>query len=391
MCEGEVAAAEERYSAERHDITSTRDPTNLQGGSSELKRAARLAMGAPLRMTVGFGRSRLGIALLGVGGLGVLVTADAIHKVVLPWDKTYRGVLYLMWNATPSALPIVAFIFSALKLAAAVACCGSLGLSLRWRTTTFATSTRRLAATGMVLAVWYLLSAELGRFTSNGLYAVVGQPRWSLTLALAHLESPVIAALQSVAHHGLAPAVLAWWYSLVWLTMLMASVPLCLTTRDAVLPYGIILLIVITACLAMPLFIFTPVFDPWALTLHGAYLPEGIGARLLAPRVDLSALRTLLTETPWSAGAAFPSLHVAFPAGIGMLLSRRGERALGRLYVIVGAITSVVVVVLGRHWIIDIVGGWLFAWIVTAITGGLLPKPLRTQSTGEATVRARSP
>lgn len=339
-------------------------------------------------MTLRSGRSRLDIALLGAGGLGVLVMADVIHGVALPSDRTYRGVLYLMWNATPSALPIVACIFSALKTAAAVACCWSLGLALFRRSTPVPASTRRLAATGMVLALWFLLSTELGRFTSNGLYAVVGHPRWPLTQALAHFESPLIVALQSAAHRGLAPAALAWWYSFVWLTMLMASVPLSLTKRDVILPYGIMTLIVMAALLAMPLFVLMPVFEPWTLTLHGADLPEGLAVRLLVPHVDASALRALLQEAPWSAGAAFPSLHVAFPAGIGMLLARRGERALGRLYVTVAVITSVVVVVLGRHWIIDIVGGWLFAWIVTIITAGLLPMPILEQGPCEASARA---
>jgi len=55
--------------------------------------------------------------------------------------------------------------------------------------------------------------------------------------------------------------------------------------------------------------------------------------------------------------AAFPSLHVAFPAVVAVT----GRRWWWWLYAL---LQSVAVVVGGEHWVLDVAGGWLLAFVV---------------------------
>lgn len=309
---------------------------------------------------------RLRLACIGAFGMLVLVGAQWLHRMALPWDGTYQRVLYLMWHSTPGAVSTVTVTFALLKVAAAVACMIALTCALlsgcagsKWAL--------QLGVSGIVLALWFTVSADLGRVSSNALYAVVRPPDWRLTEFIAKLETPLLVGIQAAALRLNASALVSWAYSAIWLLGVIGAVPLCLLSSDNRLAFLIIGAVVVTTIVALPVFALLPVFDPWALSLHtnGRFVVGEV--QLLAIRADVQALRVLLRDTPWSAGAAFPSLHVAFPAVIGMVLRQRVVRVRGALYLTLAGVTSAVVVVLGRHWIVDVIGGWLLAWMIAGV------------------------
>jgi membrane-associated phospholipid phosphatase len=222
----------------------------------------------------------------------------------------------------------------------------------------------RFGTSGLVLALWFAVSSELARLSSNALYAVVATPSWHVTQLIAKVELPLLEAIQSATSGTTVPFLAAWVYSAVWLLALLAAVPLSMVTQDKHTAGEVIGSVVMAAVVALPVFALCPVFDPWALSVHLHSSPPNAGVQLLVPRANAAVLSELLATTPWSAGASLPSLHVTFPAVIGMLLRRRGAKVLGMFYTTVAAATSAVVLILGRHWVMDVVSGWVFAWII---------------------------
>jgi membrane-associated phospholipid phosphatase len=67
--------------------------------------------------------------------------------------------------------------------------------------------------------------------------------------------------------------------------------------------------------------------------------------------------------------AAFPSLHASVPMAAGIyVLLRTPERRFGWAMVGFALATGVAVVVMGEHWVVDVIAGWVIAAVAFAAT-----------------------
>ncbi|HEX6032495.1 MAG TPA: phosphatase PAP2 family protein [Tepidiformaceae bacterium] len=84
--------------------------------------------------------------------------------------------------------------------------------------------------------------------------------------------------------------------------------------------------------------------------------------------------------------AAFPSLHAAVPMAAGVyILLRTRERRFGLAMVAFAVATGIAVVVMGEHWVIDVLAGWVIVGAVAiAATFVLKPGPAEPLEGGRA-------
>jgi len=146
------------------------------------------------------------------------------------------------------------------------------------------------------------------------------------------------------------PWALAWGYgSPRWLSLLLVAVymsyaafPLLVAAFErrasVVVPAAIVL------TLGALINALVPVRPPWM---------AGVSTRAM----DAFAPTAAFVADDASPVAAFPSLHVAFPAVVALT----GRRRWWWLYAL---LQSFAVVVGGEHWVLDVVGGWLLAFVV---------------------------
>jgi hypothetical protein len=135
---------------------------------------------------------------------------------------------------------------------------------------------------------------------------------------------------------------------------------------------SLIVAYVLTSVLALPLFVLVPTFDPW--TTNAVYGATGLTThiRYLYTNPSASVLTQVNTTLHWSAGSALPSLHVAFPLVVSLVLRKHGMRALSYVMMGMTALTVLVIVYLGRHWIIDAIAAVPFSLAVVAL-GSRIP------------------
>ena len=75
--------------------------------------------------------------------------------------------------------------------------------------------------------------------------------------------------------------------------------------------------------------------------------------------------------------AAFPSLHVAWPAFTSLFLVKHFENKINYVFLIIPVAISFSVVLTGEHYLIDVIAGWLLAGLVT-----YLPRRRNNNQTG---------
>lgn len=298
----------------------------------------------------------------------LLARLEGIH---LPHDRLFSAVLYLMWSGNPEALQRVGSLFmwaTWLHLAAAATLLASALLPKERMFAPVHTVGRRLYRYAIALPLWTVLAAHLARLIGNQVYALAGTVSWDLTPAFARLEAPLIEGLQ----HALAsPAMSAFastFYSAIWLAV-MAFAGFVLVAMDRPKAMDSLIVSYVLACvLVLPLLVLLPTFDPW--TTNALYGATGVTTqiRYLYPNPSLSLLTQVNTGLHWSAGSAFPSMHVGLPLVIGLMLRKHGMRVLSYVMMGMAATTAFVVVYLGRHWIIDAVAAVPFALGVVALS-----------------------
>jgi membrane-associated phospholipid phosphatase len=156
-------------------------------------------------------------------------------------------------------------------------------------------------------------------------------------------------------------------YSAIWLApMAFAGFVLVAVDRPKAMN-SLLVAYVLTCALALPLYVLVPTFDPW--TTNALYGAKGLTTHIgyLYPNPSPALLTQVNTTLHWAAGSAFPSLHVAFPLVVSLVLRKHGLRVLSYVMAGMAAITALVVVYLGRHWIIDVIAAVPFALAVVAL------------------------
>lgn len=74
---------------------------------------------------------------------------------------------------------------------------------------------------------------------------------------------------------------------------------------------------------------------------------------------------------------AFPSDHSAVFAAIAAICFVKGYKKLGQFFLVIGLISSIARVVIGFHWVGDVVGGWVIG-VLAALIISYLDRPVGT-------------
>jgi membrane-associated phospholipid phosphatase len=204
---------------------------------------------------------------------------------------------------------------------------------------------------------------------ANILYEIAEGVTWDVTPMIAAIEGSYINSAQAIGGQGLTSEITAWLYSVGWYVPVVLAGPLAQAWGKRILVAQLLLATLLTAVLALPVFLAFPIFEPWALNpVYGYEGPGEVAVSYAYPGADRTALQFVATELRWATGACLPSLHVAFPMVYAMILTRARLRILGAVYWLLAGLTGIGVVVLGRHWMIDVVLAVPYAMLVVAIT-----------------------
>ncbi|MEO7986974.1 MAG: phosphatase PAP2 family protein [Gemmatimonadales bacterium] len=296
---------------------------------------------------------------MGLGSILLTVLAEGIGHLALPNDRLFEAVLYLMWSSDSSQQVFIKVLFDALIASCIVLACVVLWAAAIWKRP-WSPGTSRLVERAyryaFALPGFVLAAMHLGRFVANLLYSVTPLALWDLSPLLVNLEGPLLLWMQRTIASPALSSIASFLYSIAWVVAVSIFGPalVFLDQRRAV--DEALLGTALLSVLSLPLFVLLPVFDPWALNPTYGYGGSGqIGVLYLYPGSSLPILQNIVTELRWATGACLPSLHVAFPLLFGLVARRARLRKLWLCYGAFAAITGVVVVYLGRHWVIDVV------------------------------------
>jgi hypothetical protein len=236
-------------------------------------------------------------------------------------------------------------------------------------------------SSAIVLPLLAFVSLSFSRLVSNGLYAVAGGVSADYTPIIARLEGRLLAALQESPYHEQLGRLGEVLYSTVWLVALLLAAPLFLAAGRPRAVSRLLTGWMLAPILALPVFLFFPIFEPWVLNpAYGLRGATTTAVRFLALPEPSPQLLWISSQARWAAGACLPSLHVTFPVLVSKIAFDEDAPRIGALYATIGVITGLTVLYLGRHWIVDVVAGLPFAWLVARLTarGGpslVLPWP----------------
>jgi hypothetical protein len=308
------------------------------------------------------------IAAAGVYWLTLWVVAW-LQNVSLPHDDLFAAVVYLASGGNSDARHAAPLVAAAIwvNLAAATVLVASALLPQRRRFERIHVVADRCYEYAIALPLWTILIANLDRFTANEAHSLRGLASWDLTAIFARMEAPSIAWLQhTVASPGLTTFATTF-DSTIWLAPIaFAGVLLAAADQRGVMN-SLIIAYLLTALLAVPLFVLLPTFEPWTTnTLYGAR-EIATNVRYLHANPSLPMLTLINTRFHWAAGSAFPNLRVAVPLVASFVLRRHRLRLMSLLMLGMAMTSALVGGYLGRHWMIDAVAALPFALSVIAL------------------------
>lgn len=316
------------------------------------------------------GRSRVLAAGLSMLAAGMVV--ERMTTAPLPFDETFQSVLYLMWSADVDQTWIPVGIAVAVQVMAFVTPLFLISWAIVWPRDVSLKGRALLRSAYRLAPFWplfVLVYQTIGRATANAVYALAPLATGDMTAALARLEGPLLEKMQQhLARPGL-DALFADLYSWVWAVGLFGVGPWLVVSGRERAAARLLVGTILMSVLAIPFFLLLPVFEPWATNPAYGYAGAGQTAvRYLYPDPDLARLSMIAVHSRWATGACLPSLHVAFPLLFCLIAMKHRLRAESWLLAALTASTSVAVVYLGRHWIVDVVAAVPFAlavhWLV---------------------------
>ena len=315
--------------------------------------------------------SRRSLATSGAATLLVLCIAAVLNRVQLPHDQQFKAVIYLMWSGNRDdqwvVLGALLILLAITILHATLLMAGA--LILPRKQDLYGRLVLKARSDGLQLGVWLLLALNLSRYVANLLYELAEEVAWDVTPLIARVEGSYITSIQALGGLGVTSEVTAWLYSIGWYIPILLAGLFAQACGRRGLVERLLLATILTAVLAVPVFLAFPVFEPWVLNPIYGY--QGSGAVAVSyeyPGADLAALRFVATELRWATGASLPSLHVAFPLVYAFIFTRGRVQMLGAAYGLLAGLTAVGVLFLGRHWVIDVILAVPYAMAVVAIT-----------------------
>jgi hypothetical protein len=320
---------------------------------------------------------RIRLFAAGATAFGLLLAWFGARTVPLPHDPEYEGSLVLMWPRPQLGGTVVQFALLSLDIVVPlmIALLFSAAL-LPSRLLMPPPAVVRLGYRyALVLPLFGFVAASLARVVSNGIYALANVAPWDVTPYIARLEAPFIASLQkAVESPGLSYAAAVVYAGAWMLALLIVPCVFAILGRPAAVG-RLVVGWILTACLAVPIFVLAPVFEPWTLNpTYGYAGSDSTGVRFLATAAADAELSRILREVRWAAGACVPSLHVALPMVVSRIGFQQRMPAIGWLFAVFSVLVSFSVVYLGRHWLIDVAAGLAFGVGVARLVAWIRPE-----------------
>jgi hypothetical protein len=308
---------------------------------------------------------------------GLLLAWFGMRNVGLPHDPEYQGSLFLMWPRPQLGGTAVQFALLSLDLVVPLTI--ALLFSAALLPSRLLVSPPAVVRLGyryaLVLPVFGFVATTLARVVSNSIYALATVAPWDVTPYIARWEAPLIASLQAtVESRGLSYGA-AVVYAGVWmLALLIVPGVFAILGRPAAVG-RLVAGWILAACLAVPIFVMVPVFEPWMLnSTYGYAGSDSTSVRFLATTEADAELSRILREVRWAAGACVPSLHVALPMVVSRIGFQQRMPAIGWLFAVFSVLVSFSVVYLGRHWLIDVAAGLAFGVGVARLVAWIRPE-----------------
>jgi hypothetical protein len=301
----------------------------------------------------------------------VPLVLEKLQTLALPSDGIYGAVGYLMWSGSAGASTRMQTAFEAgvtLHLVAAAVLASSALLPREGMFTPVHVIARRFYRYAIALPVWTIVTANLARFVGDEVYVLAKIVNWDITPYVARVEAPVLAALQRwLESPGLSRAA-SIYYSAGWVGVLAFAGFAFVAADKSKILNSLLVAYALTAACAAPLFVLIPLTDPWTTNaLYGGAENAARGVRYLYSYASAPTLARINAQFHLAAIGTVPSLHVAFPLVVSLVLRRHGQRIASIAMAIMAAISAFVVIYLGRNWLIGVVAAVPFAFAVFAL------------------------
>jgi membrane-associated phospholipid phosphatase len=172
------------------------------------------------------------------------------------------------------------------------------------------------------------------------------------------LEGTLPVWLQSTFHSDILTAICAFFYLVVFQSVMIASLAIYTHHKNMKLYYAFCVALLLNYLLAVPFYIFVPVNEVWFVHSQVKFLMLDVFPSFEQDYRALSGINN-----------CFPSLHTSISVTMALLASRSGIRRWSIFAWINASIIVFAIFYLGIHWFTDMVAGVTFA--LFAVTVGL--------------------
>lgn len=166
------------------------------------------------------------------------------------------------------------------------------------------------------------------------------------------LEGAFIPFIQHSFESPLVTAVLTFFYIIVFTSLLVSSLFVYFQQRDCHALYTLLYAIMLNYFIAIPFFLFVPVYETWV------YHPD---VEFLIPHIYPSFEQEYRAMS--GLDNCFPSLHTSMSVTLALIAVRSKSRLFGQIASVCAGIIVFSIFYLGIHWFLDAVAGTLLALI----------------------------
>ncbi|TJY41417.1 inositol phosphorylceramide synthase [Cohnella pontilimi] len=180
--------------------------------------------------------------------------------------------------------------------------------------------------------------------------------QYDLTSVLTGWEGNWHAQLQRLFHSGFVTDITAFFYIVVFQSVMIASIGIYTYRKDMKLFYAFCVALLVNYIVAVPMYWFVPVNEAWYANPHIHFLM-------------LEAFPTFETNYRGLSGLnnCFPSLHTSISVTMALIAARSGIRR----WAVFAWVNAVVIIFsifyLGIHWFTDMAAGLVLAWGSAAV------------------------
>lgn len=223
---------------------------------------------------------------------------------------------------------------------------------------------------GPALCILLLFNIFMFRFITNAVYAMLPHPfPMEATNALVWLERDVLEWFHRQARWPSLSYACSLSYGTIWLGSITLLYPVLVYRDGGETLNDLIKFLFLAPLLALPVYFVIPILDPWVLNeRYGVFQTFRYCDYPALTDAGRAFLAHLAATGPESTAPSLPSFHIVYPLGIAIFLRRRGFPWLAAYFGLLMLWTAFVIVYLGRHFVMDIVGSIPFTFLIVALS-----------------------